>query len=78
MSENFSFKASFAFLWARSSRSFFAPLFGGYNEVKKELEAKMLEASENLQFERAKEFRDQMAHIESTMEKQKMMLNDMV
>ncbi|WP_105980110.1 excinuclease ABC subunit UvrC [Bacillus paralicheniformis] len=53
-------------------------LKGGYNEVKKELEAKMLEASENLQFERAKEFRDQMAHIESTMEKQKMMLNDMV
>lgn len=31
----------------------------------------MLEAAENLEFERAKELRDQIAHIESTMEKQK-------
>ncbi|KMM62738.1 excinuclease ABC subunit C [Bacillus glycinifermentans] len=53
-------------------------LKGGYSDVKKELEAKMLEASENLQFERAKEYRDQIAHIESTMEKQKMAMNDMV
>ena len=30
----------------------------------------------NLDFERAKEFRDQIAHIEATMEKQKMMMND--
>ncbi|MFP7231099.1 excinuclease ABC subunit UvrC [Bacillus subtilis] len=53
-------------------------LKGGYNEVKKELEEKMREAAENLEFERAKEFRDQIAHIESTMEKQKMTMNDLV
>lgn len=46
-------------------------LRGGYNEVKKELEEKMHEVAENLEFERAKELRDQIAHIESTMEKQK-------
>lgn len=53
-------------------------LKGGYNDVKKELEEKMLEAAENLEFERAKELRDQIAHIESTMEKQKMTMNDLV
>lgn len=53
-------------------------LRGGYNEVKKELEEKMHEAAENLEFERAKELRDQIAHIESTMEKQKMTMNDLV
>ncbi|ADP33332.1 excinuclease ABC subunit UvrC [Bacillus atrophaeus] len=53
-------------------------LKGGYNQVKKELEGKMHEAAENLEFERAKELRDQMAHIESTMEKQKMTMNDLV
>ncbi len=31
----------------------------------------MHEVAENLEFERAKELRDQIAHIESTMEKQK-------
>ncbi|WP_413324935.1 excinuclease ABC subunit UvrC [Bacillus inaquosorum] len=53
-------------------------LKGGYNEVKKELEEKMHEAAENLEFERAKELRDQIAHIESTMERQKMTMNDLV
>ncbi|MEG7280823.1 excinuclease ABC subunit UvrC [Bacillus sp. 0909A] len=53
-------------------------LRGGYNDVKKELEEKMLEAAENLEFERAKELRDQIAHIDSTMEKQKMTMNDLV
>lgn len=47
-------------------------LNGGYKEIKKELTEKMMKASEDLDFERAKEFRDQIAHIESTMEKQKM------
>ena len=46
-------------------------LKGGYGEVKKELEQKMLDASEKLEFERAKEYRDQITHIESVMEKQK-------
>ncbi|WP_049627127.1 excinuclease ABC subunit UvrC [Bacillus sp. JFL15] len=53
-------------------------LKGGHNEVKKELEEKMAEAAEKLEFERAKEFRDQLAYIESTMEKQKMTMNDLL
>lgn len=52
-------------------------LNGGYDEVKKELEAKMYQASENLEFERAKEYRDQIAHIETVMEKQKMVTSDL-
>lgn len=46
-------------------------LNGGYEHVKTELTEKMLKASEELDFERAKEYRDQIAHIEATMEKQK-------
>ena len=38
----------------------------------------MYEASEKLEFERAKEFRDQIAHIEAIMEKQKMIMNDLM
>jgi excinuclease ABC subunit C len=38
----------------------------------------MHEAAENLEFERAKELRDQIAHIDSTMEKQKMAMPDRV
>lgn len=51
-------------------------LNGGYKEIKEELTEKMKEASENLEFERAKEFRDQLLHIEATMEKQKMTSTD--
>ncbi|TFD92456.1 excinuclease ABC subunit UvrC [Jeotgalibacillus sp. R-1-5s-1] len=51
-------------------------LNGGFKEVKKELKVKMEKAAENLEFERAKEFRDQIIHIEATMEKQKMTMND--
>lgn len=53
-------------------------LSGGYKEVKKELAEKMRKAAEALEFERAKEYRDQIAHIEATMEKQKMIMNDFV
>lgn len=53
-------------------------LNGGYKEIKKELSEKMMAASSELDFERAKEFRDQIAHIEATMEKQKMMMTDLV
>ncbi|MBA2871670.1 excinuclease ABC subunit C [Anoxybacillus calidus] len=53
-------------------------LNGGYREIKEELTEKMLKAAEALEFERAKEYRDQIAHIEATMEKQKMMMNDFV
>ncbi|MEO4052032.1 excinuclease ABC subunit UvrC [Solibacillus sp. CAU 1738] len=52
-------------------------LNGGYEDVKKDLEVKMLEAAENLQFERAKEFRDQIAHIETVMQKQKIVTGDL-
>lgn len=51
-------------------------LNGGYKTVKKELTEKMAVAAENLEFERAKEYRDQIANIEAVMEKQTMMMND--
>ncbi|TCT25058.1 excinuclease ABC subunit C [Melghiribacillus thermohalophilus] len=53
-------------------------LSGGHKEIKKDLEKKMYEASERLEFERAKEYRDLIQHIESVMEQQKMTLNDHV
>ena len=51
-------------------------LKGGQDDVKKELTKKMYEASEQLDFERAKEFRDQIAHIEKVVEHQKIIIND--
>lgn len=51
-------------------------LNGGYTEIKKELEEKMHEAAEKLEFERAKEYRDQITNIEMTMEKQKITMTD--
>ncbi|RFU70696.1 excinuclease ABC subunit UvrC [Peribacillus saganii] len=51
-------------------------LNGGYKDIKKELSEKMTAAAEELDFERAKEYRDKIAHIEVTMEKQKMMNTD--
>jgi excinuclease ABC subunit C len=51
-------------------------LNGGYREIKEELTKKMEDAAENLEFERAKEYRDQISHIETTMEKQKMTMKD--
>ncbi|WP_017473347.1 excinuclease ABC subunit UvrC [Amphibacillus jilinensis] len=53
-------------------------LNGGHQEIKKELKTKMELASEALNFERAKELRDQMQHIDAVMEQQKMTLNDRV
>ncbi|SDZ53420.1 excinuclease ABC subunit C [Evansella caseinilytica] len=53
-------------------------LNGGHKEIKEELKQKMLQASEELNFERAKELRDQVQHIEAVMEKQKMTLTDQV
>lgn len=52
-------------------------LNGGYEEVKEDLQKKMMEAAENLEFERAKDFRDQIAHIETIMQKQKMVSADL-
>lgn len=51
-------------------------LKGGQDDVKKNLTKKMYEASEQLDFERAKEFRDQIAHIEKVVEHQKIISND--
>jgi excinuclease ABC subunit C len=51
-------------------------LNGGYKEIKEDLTVKMAAAAEELDFERAKEFRDKIVHIEATMEKQKMTTTD--
>lgn len=51
-------------------------LNGGYTNIKADLQKKMHEAAEGLEFERASEYRDQIANIEATMEKQKMMTSD--
>lgn len=51
-------------------------LHGGHEEVKAELEKKMMDAAEKLEFERAKEFRDQIQYIETVMQKQKMVSGD--
>ncbi|XJZ29117.1 excinuclease ABC subunit UvrC [Bacillota bacterium Lsc_1132] len=51
-------------------------LNGGYKDIKTELSEKMHLAAEELDFERAKEYRDKIAHIETTMEKQKMTTTD--
>ncbi|NYV64397.1 excinuclease ABC subunit UvrC [Bacillus sp. Gen3] len=51
-------------------------LNGGYKEIKLELSRKMEEAAENLEFERAKEYRDQILNIKTTMEKQKITMTD--
>ncbi|KGX89047.1 excinuclease ABC subunit UvrC [Pontibacillus litoralis] len=53
-------------------------LNGGHKEIKDTLKEKMYQASEQMDFERAKEFRDQIQHIDSVMEQQKMILNDQV
>lgn len=53
-------------------------LNGGHREIKADLQEKMYEASEQLNFERAKELRDQIHHIEVMMEQQKMVLNDLI
>ncbi|MCP8617052.1 excinuclease ABC subunit UvrC [Salirhabdus salicampi] len=51
-------------------------LSGGHKEIKNDLKRKMGDASEKLDFERAKEYRDLIQHIEAVMEQQKMTLNE--
>ncbi|MFC5712711.1 excinuclease ABC subunit UvrC [Thalassorhabdus alkalitolerans] len=51
-------------------------LNNGHQDVKAELQEKMNVAAEELNFERAKELRDMVQHIDSVMEKQKMMIKD--
>jgi excinuclease ABC subunit C len=51
-------------------------LHGGHDQIRNELESKMLAASDRLDFERAKEYRDQIQHIDAVMERQKITLSD--
>jgi len=53
-------------------------LNGGYQEVKAQLQEKMMDAAEALEFERAKEYRDQIQSIETVMERQKIQIPDAV
>lgn len=53
-------------------------LDGGYEAMKQQLQEKMLEAAEKLEFERAKELRDQIRNIEAVMEEQKVTFSDHV
>lgn len=52
------------------TQSMSAFLGGGHEAIKKDLQKKMQEAAEELYFERAKELRDQINHIDALMEKQ--------
>ncbi|MFB9859768.1 excinuclease ABC subunit UvrC [Salinicoccus siamensis] len=52
-------------------------LNGDTKQITDELKDKMQKASEDLEFEQAKEYRDLLGHIEATMNKQKMMTKDM-
>ncbi|WP_203361558.1 excinuclease ABC subunit UvrC [Bacillus sp. REN10] len=53
-------------------------LQGGHQQVREELMGKMQEAAEKLEFERAKEYRDQITHIDALMEKQKINTTDLM
>ncbi|MGD8188736.1 excinuclease ABC subunit UvrC [Brevibacillus ginsengisoli] len=53
-------------------------LDGGHEEMKKELTERMHQAAEEMEFERAKELRDQIRNIEAVMEKQKVTFTDTV
>ncbi|OXM87363.1 excinuclease ABC subunit C [Paenibacillus rigui] len=53
-------------------------LNGGHHEIKQDLTRKMQEAAEELNFERAKELRDQIIHIDAVMEKQKITTTEAV
>lgn len=53
-------------------------LDGGHEEMKQALTEKMLQAAENMEFERAKEYRDQIKSIEAVMEKQKITFTDTI
>lgn len=53
-------------------------LNGGYMGVQKEIEEKMEKAAENMEFEKAAEYRDQIQAIQSVMTKQKMTNADFI
>ncbi|WP_339319022.1 excinuclease ABC subunit UvrC [Paenibacillus sp. FSL R10-2734] len=62
--------------YERITQEIAAFLGGGHEAVKKDLQQKMQEAAEELYFERAKELRDQIIHIDALMEKQKINTTD--
>lgn len=51
-------------------------LNGNVNQIKNELQKKMQRSAENMEFERAAEYRDQIKYIAMTVEKQKIISND--
>lgn len=53
-------------------------LSGGHGEIRKEIEKRMLEAAESLEFERARELRDQIVNIDAVIEQQKITTSDNV
>ncbi|GEN85555.1 excinuclease ABC subunit UvrC [Oceanobacillus sp. FSL W8-0428] len=53
-------------------------LHGGFKDIRNRLTKEMTEASEVLNFERAKELRDTIQYIDATMEQQKMTANDLI
>src|SRR5690606_5795939 len=53
-------------------------LQGGYKEIQERLQREMEEAAENLDFERAKELRDQIQSIQAIMEPQHVTLTDFI
>lgn len=53
-------------------------LNGGHQIIKQKLKGKMEQAARNLEYERAKEYRDQIYNIEAIMEKQKIMNADLI
>lgn len=57
----------------RRIRSF---LNGNVTDIKRDLKDKMQEAAEDMNYERAAEFRDQISYIERTVEKQSIISND--
>lgn len=63
-------------VYQQMTREIASFLNGGHQAVVKDLTAKMTQAAEALEFERATEFRDQIKHIEQVMEEQKMTTPD--
>ncbi|WP_326717378.1 excinuclease ABC subunit UvrC [Vagococcus jeotgali] len=53
-------------------------LNGGYTDIQKDIEKKMIQASEDMEFEKAAEYRDQIQSIQSVMTKQKMTNADFI
>lgn len=62
--------------YERNIRKIKSFLNGNVPQIKRELTAKMNDAADKLEFERAAEIRDQIRYVEMTVEKQKIISND--